>query len=278
MQRYLAGAQMSEADWFDLIRNATSAASLSSRAIKYRHTFPPYQEGGKGKNLTAPVWFECGDGIDRVVKPIHRAKRTSVSEQIVGRLGNALQAPVPPVALVEVTVSHPQLSEWRPGLLHHSSAYVGEVKESYQIMYQGEGDNRSRFLHLAILAGWTGAGDLQFFYDRSHRLFSFDHGNFLDDHWHERWCRGEMEPIEIDKRIRCACQFTNAEMKRALEIVEGITDEIIAQCVASPPMSWEEEKAIGRWERHKPGLEMKDRVQTALFLSLWRDRFLSLVG
>ncbi len=111
--------------------------------------------------------------------------RVALNEQIVGRLGRAIQAAVCDVTLLEIP---PSLEGWefRPGQrlvagYVHGSLAVETPVEIRAISHPNDDENPTRLTTLRVLADWCWAGDYQWLYAPSdeNRYFSHDHGHYF---------------------------------------------------------------------------------------------------
>ena len=108
-----------------------------------------------------------------------------VTEQIVGRAGALIGAPVCEVAVVEIPE---ELAGWEfvpgrrlaPGLAHGSAA-VELATEHRSLAYHDRDDNRVRQAGVVALYDWCWGGDHQWLYSAMSdmELYSHDHGWYL---------------------------------------------------------------------------------------------------
>jgi hypothetical protein len=139
-------------------------------------------------SFSRPVALRCDDGRTYVVKG-RQPDRPELpyaltNEQVVGRLGQYLGAPIPRLALVDVPeqliASQPELSHLEPGLAH-GSELVPNCSDRLPIGDPGSQRNREAYGRLAVLYGWTVAGDHQLVrtLDAAGDIYSVDHGHFF---------------------------------------------------------------------------------------------------
>lgn len=223
-----------------------------------------------------PAVFDCGDEKRYFVKGT-QTRRAAVTDQIVGRVGMVIGAPVANVVLVNVpnvlTENEPALYDatdggtvFEPGL-GHGSEEIYRCEDRHDVMTYGHGENRDRFALLAVLYGLFQASDHQYLYERQapRRAWSVDHGRFLPG-GHE-WTRETLRaarPAELDETIMYGADVSDARLRRAASSLRLLTDERIAQAVAAPPKCW--------------GVSFLDRVALAMYLATRRDRLLALAA
>ena len=177
--------------------------------------------------------------------------RSMFNENVAGRLGSFMYAPVPEVALIDV----PQqlidqfadaMQRLRPGIAHGSRFIEDRVVEERkeQMRFPIEAQNRPRFALLAILFGWTngrdtsGINDAEFLYDRGGNVYGVDFGNFFGG---PDWKDLEQlrTPAEPKDWIVSECKLTREELADACENLRAVTPEQIAGAVAAAPKEWE---------------------------------------
>lgn len=211
----------------------------------------------------------CDDGRDYVVKGA-QVGRALVADHVVALLGRRLGAPVPEVALVNVSadlIEHPlsavgtstmPVMHFSPGLGHGSVMVPGTILE-YDVVHTNEGDNAERFANLAVLYGWTMADDHQFLYRTSspHLVISHDHGHFFagGPEW-DPSSLAAASPAELDASIVHGANCSSQRIHAAGLRLQALTELDIAAAVAAPPDSW--------------NLDMDERI--ALMHYLWRRR------
>ena len=147
-------------------------------ATTYIKSFPTFSR---------PVVVLCDDGRTYVIKGLQHSQPMAhglTTEQVIGRLGQALGAPVPLLALVMVPQAlidlEPQMAHLSPGIAH-GSLLVPNVSERAGIEPPTTPQDRAWYASLAVMYGWGHAGDHQLVYslDADKRPYSVDHGHFL---------------------------------------------------------------------------------------------------
>lgn len=211
-----------------------------------------------------PVLVKCNDGNEYVIKG-QQAGRQIVNDQIVARLGLAIDAPVGEPRIVDVTdlaAIEQRLSHIAPGTAH-GTRFISDCLDEYTLIATSEPDNRPRFARLSVLYGWVFANDWQFLFKKHppRLIYSVDHGHFFPDgpDWSEETLlaapRAELAPCFED------CYLTREEIGEALQALEAVTEEKIIQAVSSPPDEW--------------GLTMGERVTLVEYLTRRKQELLA---
>lgn len=256
-----------EAVWFGADAAAWIDAIHAAHAVPIHHVTAETFGGDWPEMSSRPVLLSCDDGRDYVVKGRHGG-RIPVNDQVIGRLGRAMGAPVARVTLVDVPAEliemQPEMRHMQPGLAH-GSEIIGSVSESYVIEHVAARVNRGRFARLAVLWGLVDVFDRQYLYTEADPpvLYSADHGHAFPrgPDWTRRSLLDHRAPADLDHEIEAACDFTSAEIRAAAAALRGIDDARIADIVAAPPDGW--------------GFDMPDRLALAQFLSRRRREMLT---
>ncbi len=123
------------------------------------------------------------------VKPQNNPQgpRVLIAENVVGRVGALIAAPVCEVAVVRIPK---ELDGWEfrpsaklePGVAHASLA-VSDAQEVRQLEYRERDDNRWRHAGVFALYDWCWGADDQWLHCESddRKLYSHDHGMYLPD-------------------------------------------------------------------------------------------------
>lgn len=173
-----------------------------------------------------------------------QSARLPVTEQIVGRLGDLIDAPVCTCKLVvldeivgwEIRKGSARLVE--AGYAHGSRA-VEPTLETRQLRFRTDDDNRRRHCGLYALCDWLYCGDLQWLRatDEDNAYYSHDHGFFLTGlDWTKESLaeRGaEQGPITVDPD-----QLDATELGRLAERLEDMTLDEIETAISGLPTSW----------------------------------------
>ncbi|NER98437.1 MAG: hypothetical protein F6J86_32200 [Symploca sp. SIO1B1] len=192
-----------------------------------------------------PVFARGFDKREYVIKG-QQAGRQIINDQIIARLGCAMDAPVAEPQIVEIDREllelDPTFDYLTPGKAH-GVVFIPDCSDDREgIRFVVQQENRKRFALLAVLFGWTFGGDLQFIYkmSRPNLVFSVDHGHFFPSgpNWTIATLNDAPNPV-INPEIRSQCSLEKLEIEEALEALQGVTEEKIIQAVASPPKEWE---------------------------------------
>lgn len=220
------------------------------------------------QSASRPVLLRCDDQDEYVVKGA-QTRRMATNDQIVGFLGNSLGAPVPPITQVFVP---PELIAAQPDLQHmapdvgHGSRFIADCADDRSVGHLDMPENSKRFLLLAVLYGWTQAGDLQFLYkiqDPFH-VYSVDHGHFFPSgpDWNEASLLSA-SVVQLDPTIAGCCSFDESLYERAVGQLESIDVVTLASAVARPPENW--------------GITLPERIALAAYLAKRQDELITLL-
>jgi hypothetical protein len=193
-----------------------------------------------------------------------------VNDQVVGRLGRLLEAPMGEVALVkipkELVVVERELEHIPPGIAH-GCRWIPGCTEREGIAHRDIPENRTRFARLAIVYGWVLANDHQFIYQNQppHLVHSVDHGHFFPGgpEWRVKNLQGNFG-TQPDSHIVNTCCLTREEVSDATRRLEVVTEDDIAEAVAMPAEEW--------------ALSTDERVALAIYLAERRERLMGAVG
>lgn len=258
-------------DWQTLIEVACSRSKPPPRKMAvYHETLGSWSR--PMRVTVAPLDSLLPTADDRYVVKARRIgreqelTRVMLCDQLVGRLGALLQAPVPPVDLVYIpermVTATPELRDVLPGLAH-GSREIPNCGDRESVTYVTT-ENRARFARLAVLYGWCAADDHQFLYQTTADwlVWSVDHGHFLGgpnvpfppDASH-------LKVPELDQLIVQQASLTNQDLEPALLALKSVTAGDVAEAVATLPDEW--------------GMTLEKRV--TLTVLLW-ERRMQLLG
>lgn len=179
-------------------------------------------------------------------KPLNnfQTPRLPVTEQIVGRLGRLIGAPVCDCKLISLD----EIEGWEirqgtgrlveSGYAHGSQA-VEPSLETRELKFRSDDDNRRRHCGLYALSDWLYCGDLQWLRatDQENAYFSHDHGFFLTGpEWTRESlaaCGVEPGPITLDP-----AQLDPGEINRLGGALEGLSSADIEAAISGLPTSW----------------------------------------
>jgi hypothetical protein len=168
-----------------------------------------------------------------------------ITDHLVGRVGELLEAPVGHVALVNVPAEliagqGSQLAHVAPGV-SHGSKWIPGCTDREGVAHTQLPENRVRFARLAVLYGLFGANDHQFIYRLAtpHLVHSVDHGHFFPGgpDWTLEKLSNASDP-EADNSVVSGCGISSEELVVASESLSSLHEEAIIDIVASPPTEW----------------------------------------
>jgi hypothetical protein len=239
------------------IDRAIAARPLPLQAVEFRGALP---------TESRPSRVLCDDDQEYVVKG-RNAGRSTFNDQVVGRLGMAMNAPVGQVALgtisLDLILENIEMRNLVDGVAH-GSRLIPRTSNAERLLYFDVPENRSRFAALALLYGWPQVEeDHQFIYgiEPPHLVYSVDHGDFFPrgPGWSLASLR-RVEPAQPDRFIRFGCDLTADELRAAAGGLQRLDDQAIATAVALPPDDW--------------GVTVDERVGLALYLTRRREQLL----
>ena len=230
-----------EPDWRELVDGALSRVRLPVVAQEYH---------GPLASASCPHKFSCDDGNLYLVKfrtNPHGDGHAIFTEQIVPLFGQLIGAPVPQVSLVDVTGEllaplNINFNGVRAAAgLHHGSRWVDGFSDRASFLRHTD-TNRSAFGALCVLYSWLHCdGDHQLIYRNGepHDPLSVDHSSFLPagTEWSDQTLRGLRDTVNLDPKFD-PLNLTAAEYEAALDKLEEVTAEAIAEVVAMPPDDW----------------------------------------
>jgi hypothetical protein len=216
--------------WKSLVESAMQNRPPSIQAQTYG--------GQKWGTRSKPVVLRCSDKNDYVVKGKLVERDTSksmITEQIIGTLGKIFHAPVPKLALVDVSAELINGEEEIKNLLHpgvaHGKLYIPNCGGPTWISHPDVPENKIRHARLAILYGWFQVGDQQIHYELSkpEQVWSWDHEGF-------GLCRSE-KAVPYNDIVQRA-KITPEQLAAIKTELEAIGPAEIAIAVASPHETW----------------------------------------
>lgn len=226
---------------------------------------------GSFRTFSEPAAVECDDGNTYIVKGPHPdpnehlRTRAAFTDQVVGRLGGMMGAPVPLVTLVELPADlvhrDRRLQHFIPGPAH-ACREVPNVRNWAGLQFVDA--NRERFSDLAVLYGWCSSFDEQYLYEMQppHLVYSADHGHFLPGgpDWTRRSLRGDASSPIPEVHILGGCGLSREMLTLSVSKLRGINDADLASVVALPPRGW--------------GIPVSDRIEVGMFLSRRRTQMI----
>lgn len=230
-------------------------------------TLEPYELHRVMQTASRPMLCTCSDDADYYIKGGENGRRLA-SDYIVARLGRLLDAPVPEVALVNVSqdfvdANHAQISHVRPGL-GNASPLLKNCRDTFNVVETHRRANNRRYAALAVLFGWAVATDHQFLIDNNTNLvWAVDFSHFFpkQGNWNiEDLDHFSVGPCEPDRYISNACAISEESWREMCRALAHVTAQQIADIVGSVPNFW--------------GLSRRDKANLAWFLGRRRDRML----
>jgi hypothetical protein len=221
-------------NWHELISEALKVVEVPVNA----ETFIK-----KWDSASKPIAMKCADGHKYVIKGTNSG-RQAANDRLAGKLAVLAQAPVPPVALIdvkaEIVAATPEISYFTAGL-SHGSRIEEECTERLGIEQIAGGDNRARFSSAAIFHGWLFPQDQQFIYgkDPPNRVYSVDHGHCFPSG--PDWTIDSLAAAgeaKADQGTVDACGLTESELNVACQPLKLVSPEQIASAVSSIYDGW----------------------------------------
>jgi len=231
-------------DWPSLIAEAVLARPKAM--VGSRH------DGGI-QTASRPQKIICAGEVLYAVKFAqnnHGDGRATFTEQVVARAGRLINAPVPEVALVEVSdelveairMSPSSHLDFQPtGGLHHGSLWADSFGPRQQDLAYAD-HNRGAFAALDVMHAWLQCtGDHQWIYRDSapHDVLSVDHTPFLPGgaSWSGETLNDAASIVDADGMFTVLA-LTAEDRLPALERLVAVTAAEIAEVVAAPPDEW----------------------------------------
>lgn len=225
-------------DWNGLVSQRTANTIVAE---------VPLQQSPRGSSGT--FLAKCSDGRRWWVKPSNtpQAGRVLVTEQIVGRAGALIAAPVCEVAVVRVPN---ELVGWeaRPGLhleagLSHGSLHVGDSVEERKkaLVHRDRDDNAARLAGVFAIFDWCWGGDLQCLYAEyeDRKAFSHDHGWFLPEAGPTWSVASLMARVDEPHSLQMPTDgLARAEFLRLAAALRNIDRASLASVLREIPVEW----------------------------------------
>ena len=228
------------ATWDEILSEAWRRAAAS----------PPRQVTADGfqrawPSLSRPVALECDDRRIYVVKSLRGdrdMRHALTTEHVSSRLGRHLRCPIPDPVLVNVPADlinlQPEMAHVRAGL-GHGVELMPDCGDRQNIGAPQTNQARTAYPLLATLYGWFHCpGDHQVIVSTASRdVYSVDHGLFLpgQDQWSAATLDTAPDPVP-DPVFAVHC--SEQGLFGALGSLARITDEMIADAIASVPTEW----------------------------------------
>jgi hypothetical protein len=225
----------------DVWRGLVSQRMDPTDALVVEQPLVPSPSGGSGTFLAV-----ASDRQRWWVKPQNNLQgpRVIVAENIVGRVGALINAPVCEVAAVSIPE---ELAGWefRPGAkleagVAHASLAVDDAQELRQLEYRDRDDNRRRHAGVFALYDWCWGADDQWLHCESddRKVYSHDHGMYLPDG--PAWTEATLLTV-VDQAhpLGHTASGVDADALNAFaDRLDAIGREEIAEVMSSVPASW----------------------------------------
>jgi hypothetical protein len=219
------------------VRAILRADARGERTVVSAQTFHQ-----KWPSASRPVLCGCDDGARWVIKGSHNG-RSLVADNVVGRLGQLLGAPVGDVGFVDIPDAlkaiEPLLADVGTGI-GHATSFLPDCTDKESVGHMDVPENRPRFALLTVLYSWALSNDPQCIYSKfePRLVHSVDHGHFLNGSttWSVATLQG-VGPVAVDPYF-AACGLSTAELTAGRRALEAITEDDIALVVADPPDQW----------------------------------------
>jgi len=196
---------------------------------------------------SCPFLGAGNDGHRYWIKPLNnqQSPRVPITEQIVGRIGTLIDAPVCSVKLIEITE---ECSDWEfmadrllePGIAHGSQQISG-ARDTYVLGNRRKDDNRTRHCYFMALYDWCWGDDAQWLEVPAddYSYYSHDHGFYLPPGTPD-WSITSLlsavdEPHELDDRIGDIDALTAVTVAGK---IEAVTRSQICQALSAVPSTW----------------------------------------
>ncbi len=213
------------------------------------------------------------DGQRYWLKPLNnrQSERVPITEQIVGRVGRLVGAPVCEVCTVRISdelagESTGRGFQVRSGIAH-GSREVPKAVESRRFEHRDRDDNASRYVGYAVLFDWCWGGDAQGLHAAGEDMcfFSHDHGWFLPPEG-PTWCIASLDAnVGLPRPFQHPGFRANHTSATAyadrLEKLDrtSLTDEL-ARIPSSWPVSDEELECVG-WFLERRAREIANKLR-----------------
>ena len=180
------------------------------------------------------------------IKPTnnHQSAFVPIAEQIVGRVGALIAAPVCTVRTIEIpqslagTLFSRNGGRLEPGLAHASVNIKGS-EQTYDLDYRNDDDNRRRHCGVHALYDWCWGKDKQWLVAEDRSYHSHDHGAYLEP------AILNSSTIEALQELHQAHELSNYYQSIGASIadevatrLEELSHEQIAKALAEVPTSW----------------------------------------
>jgi hypothetical protein len=231
----------------------------------------PSAQGGSGAFLA-----RCSDGQRWWIKSQNQMQggKVIVTENIVGRVGALVGAPVCDVAVVRIPSA---IAGWefRPGQrlvegFAHASRDVPDVIQEGTLLFRADDDNARRHVGIYALYDWCWGGDNQWLYCTTdeNRIHSHDHGWYLPDVGND-WTEASLT-AQQGTTHELGEDHTGVDVGAvtdAIAALRTVTREDLAAILRDVPSSWpatdDELEAVGAFLEDRAN-DVADRLQARM--------------
>jgi hypothetical protein len=255
-------------EWRDLLAQQPTEPeqSIDATWIRDFQARDPQRTLGKVRQVMARSEGRTSIYYVKPTKPYAEARtyqerervRCAVHEQVTGRLGILIDAPVPQPVFIRVTPATIPAKAMRIGI-HHGTPEIPNLRSpvKYQRRWPSTAPdlNRPRFARLAVLYGWVFcAFDHQFAFEDSgdELVWAYDHGLTIgrgkqwdptmkrwaaDATWDEAELNGRPKAT-LDPVIAASVPLGQNDVREALGPLATIEPTQIARIIAAVPSDW----------------------------------------
>ena len=228
------------ADW----RGELAGRRMDDARVTARAPMPKRPAGGGSR----PLLVLADDGRQYWLKPINNPQRPiiPVVEQIVGRCGALIGAPVRPVEIVVIPEDLAGF-EIYPGYvlatgIAHGSLHLDAAQLAWGLEHAERNENRSRYLEIVALYDWCQGDDPQWLYqtgaNADYEYYSHDHGEYLLSRG--EWTLDAIMTVVDEPRI-LAPPLSASSLSGFTELADriaSITREHLIEVLSAIPSSW----------------------------------------
>jgi hypothetical protein len=248
--------------WDGAIQDRSDEAELDLVVVETEETKNRRGDGG-----SKPVIVRASDGNSYWLKPVNnnQGEMVPVTEQIVGRAGQLIGAPVAGVRTIYIPPeAEGQASDvqknykLKEGIAHGSrDVGVADLHNGTPNHYNEDRNDR-RFAFLVALYDWCWGGDPQYLRADEENLAccSHDHGWFLPPRG-KNWSQAKMQetcdqarPLDCDEQ-----EIDRGAVKEAVEALRNVdTSDVLQEVLIPIPEPWvstEKLEAVGRYLEYR---------------------------
>lgn len=233
-------------DWRGLLAGRRGDGALITAVVPLRSAQPPAG--------TKPVLVLADDGQRYWIKAVNNPQHPNIPiiEQIVGRCGALIDAPVCPVDLIAIPdelAGYPLY----PGValeasIAHGSLDMMSSHVTWALEHAERDENRSRYLDLIALYDWCWGDDPQWLVQTGtrenptetfdHEYYSHDHGDYLFSR--TGWTHDSiMESIDEPHILPVALPLsTLVGFSELADRIAAVTHEQLVEVLSAIPAAW----------------------------------------